>query len=95
MIGRLPDAARGPLQYDRVARGVRAKAERARIMNKKNAVLWAYLCVFIGVCGHASSEFFAVLSGIKGAEVSVWRYIYPNSLIVLTISVPYYIGESF
>jgi len=36
---------------------------------------WAYLAVFIGVCGHASSEFFAKLSGISGPEVSVWRYI--------------------
>ena len=35
----------------------------------------AYLMVFIGVLGHASSEFFAVLSGVKGAEVSVWRYV--------------------
>lgn len=35
----------------------------------------AYLMVFIAVMGHASSEFFAVLSGVKGAEVSVWRYI--------------------
>ncbi len=35
----------------------------------------AYLMVFVGVCGHASSEFFAVLSGISGPEVSVWRYI--------------------
>lgn len=35
---------------------------------------WAYLAVFIGVCGHASSEFFAVLSGVSGPEVSVWRY---------------------
>lgn len=35
---------------------------------------FAYIAVFIGVCGHASSEFFAVLSGIAGPEVSVWRY---------------------
>ena len=34
----------------------------------------AYLAVFIGVCGHASSEFFSVLSGVAGPEVSVWRY---------------------
>ncbi len=34
----------------------------------------AYIAVFIGVCGHASSEFFAVLSGVAGPEVSVWRY---------------------
>ncbi len=35
----------------------------------------AYIAVFIGVCGHASSEFFAVLSGVKGPEASVWRYV--------------------
>ena len=35
----------------------------------------AYLAAFIGVCGHASSEFFPVLSGISGPEVSVWRYM--------------------
>lgn len=35
----------------------------------------AYLMVFVGVLGHASSEFFAVLSGVQGAEVSVWRYL--------------------
>jgi drug/metabolite transporter (DMT)-like permease len=35
----------------------------------------AYLAVLVGVCGHASSEFFAVLSGVSGPEVSVWRYL--------------------
>lgn len=35
---------------------------------------WAYLAVFIGVVGHASSEFFAVLTGVFGPEVSVWRF---------------------
>ncbi len=35
----------------------------------------AYLMVFIGVTGHASSEFFAVLSGVAGPEASVWRYM--------------------
>jgi len=35
----------------------------------------AYGAVFIGVCGHSSSEFFAVLSGVAGPEVSVWRYV--------------------
>lgn len=35
----------------------------------------AYLLVFIGVTGHASSEFFAVLSGVSGPEASVWRYM--------------------
>jgi drug/metabolite transporter (DMT)-like permease len=36
---------------------------------------WAYLAVFIAVCGHASSEFFAVMTGISGPEVSVWRFM--------------------
>ncbi|MHA3979789.1 DMT family transporter [Halovulum sp. GXIMD14794] len=36
---------------------------------------WAYFSVFVGVCGHASSEFFAKLSGLAGPEVSVWRYL--------------------
>ena len=38
-------------------------------------IRWAYLAVFIGVCGHASSEFFAKLTGLAGPEVSVWRYV--------------------
>ncbi len=49
----------------------------------RNAVLWAYVCIFIGVTGHASSEFFSVLSGIKGAEVSVWRYIVGSAGLLL------------
>ena len=36
---------------------------------------WASLAVFIGVCGHASSEFFAKPTGVAGPEVSVWRYL--------------------
>ena len=36
---------------------------------------WAHLAVFVGVCGHASSEFFAKLTGVAGPEVSVWRYL--------------------
>ena len=36
---------------------------------------WAYVAVFIGVCGHASSEFFAKMTGVAGPEVSVWRYL--------------------
>ncbi|MDH3690506.1 MAG: DMT family transporter [Gammaproteobacteria bacterium] len=34
----------------------------------------AYLAVFVGVCGHASSEFVAVLSNVAGPELSVWRF---------------------
>jgi len=44
---------------------------------------WAYLAVFIGVCGHASSEFFAVVSGVSGPEVSVWRYLIGGAGLVL------------
>lgn len=36
---------------------------------------WAYPAVFIGVCGHASSELFAKLAEVTGPEVSVWRYL--------------------
>lgn len=35
----------------------------------------AYLAVFVGVLGHASTEFFATLSGIGGPELSVWRFL--------------------
>ncbi len=35
----------------------------------------AYLAVFIGVLGHATSEFVAVLSGVSGPEVSSWRFL--------------------
>lgn len=43
----------------------------------------ALLATFIGVLGHASSEFFAVLSGISGAEVSVWRYLIGGAGLVV------------
>lgn len=44
---------------------------------------FAYLAVFVGVMGHASSEFFAVLSGVSGPEVSVWRYVLGGTGLVL------------
>ena len=37
-------------------------------------IYFAYTAAFLGVCGHASSEFFIRLSGISGVEVSVWRF---------------------
>jgi drug/metabolite transporter (DMT)-like permease len=43
----------------------------------------AYLAVFIGVLGHASTEFFAVLSGIGGPELSVWRFLLGGFALVL------------
>jgi drug/metabolite transporter (DMT)-like permease len=49
----------------------------------------AYLAVFMGVIGHASSEFVSVLSGIKGPELSVWRFLLGSSgLVVLALIFP-------
>jgi len=49
----------------------------------------AYLAVFVGVIGHASSEFVSVLTGVSGPEVSVWRFaIGAAGLIVLCLAMP-------
>ncbi len=44
---------------------------------------FAYLAVFIGVLGHASSEFVAVLSGVTGPEVSSWRFLLGGTGLLL------------
>ena len=41
---------------------------------KSHLAFWAYLAAFLGVFGHATSEFFSVYSGLNGPEVSVWRF---------------------
>lgn len=47
---------------------------------------FAYVAVFVGVLGHASSEFVAVGSGIGGPELSVWRYLFGGAgLMVLAL----------
>lgn len=43
----------------------------------------AYLAVLLGVTGHASSEFVAVLSGVGGPELSVWRFLLGGCGLVL------------
>ena len=49
----------------------------------------AYLAVFIGVAGHASTEFVAVLSGVAGPELSVWRFLLGGlGLVVLCLIFP-------
>jgi drug/metabolite transporter (DMT)-like permease len=49
----------------------------------------AYLAVFVGVLGHASTEFFAVLSGIGGPELSVWRFILGSiGLVIVALMFP-------
>jgi len=44
---------------------------------------YAYLAAFVGVLGHASSEFVAKLTAISGPEVSVWRYLLGGAGLVL------------
>lgn len=49
----------------------------------------AYTAVFVGVLGHASTEFFAKLSGIKGPELSVWRFLLGSlGLIGMSLLLP-------
>jgi len=49
----------------------------------------AYTAVFVGVLGHASTEFVAILSGIKGPELSVWRFLLGGiGLVVVALSLP-------
>lgn len=43
----------------------------------------AYLAVFLGVCGHASSEFVCVLCDVNGPELSVWRFLLGGAGLVL------------
>ncbi len=38
---------------------------------KSHLAFWAYSTAFLGVFGHATSEFFSVYSGLNGPEVSV------------------------
>ena len=55
---------------------------------RKHAWL-AYLAVFGGVVGHATSEFVAVLSNLNGPELSVWRFLLGGAcLIVLVVLTP-------
>ena len=57
--------------------------------NKKTITIIAYIAAFLGVCGHASSEFFVKLSGISGVEVSVWRFgIGGLALLILSLINP-------
>ena len=49
----------------------------------------AYLAVFIGVIGHGSSEFAAVLTGVAGPELSSWRFLLGGiGLVVLSLVIP-------
>ena len=43
-------------------------------LDNKTLIILAYISAFLGVCGHASSEFFVKLLGVSGLKVSVWRF---------------------
>ena len=50
--------------------------------------IWlAYLAAFAGVASHASSEFVVKLTGLMGAEVSVWRFTLGGlALLIVALS---------
>ena len=49
----------------------------------------AYLAVFLGVVGHASTEFVCVVCGVRGPELSVWRFLLGGSgLVILALLFP-------
>ena len=65
----------------------------------KNESAWhrhawiAYLAIFIGVIGHASSEFVAKIisnnSTITGPEISVWRFFFGGiGLVIVSLMIP-------
>lgn len=50
---------------------------------QKPPVWLAYTAAFLGVCSHASSEFFAKLSGLQGGETSVWRFMLGGTALLI------------
>jgi drug/metabolite transporter (DMT)-like permease len=46
-------------------------------------LLLIYACILLGVFGHASSEFVAVLTGMFGPELTVWRFLIGGTGLVL------------
>ena len=50
---------------------------------KSRLAIWTYSAAFLGVFGHATSEFFSVYSGLKGPEVSVWRFTIGGTALLL------------
>ncbi len=59
------------------------------LFQNKFIIVIAYFSAFLGMCGHASSEFFVKLSGVSGIEVTVWRFgIGALALIILSLIDP-------
>lgn len=62
-------------------------SEKAGLWHRYAAI--AYGAVFLGVIGHATTEFVAVLSGVAGAELSVWRFLIGGAgLVVISLMIP-------
>ena len=59
------------------------------MLKDNKIIILAYISAFLGVCGHASSEFFVKLSGISGVEVSIWRFgLGGFALLLLCLCIP-------
>ena len=64
-------------------------ARQTIVTDSKHTVLWAYTAILLGVVGHASSEFVAVLTGVSGPEQSVWRFLLGGvGLVVAALALP-------
>ena len=50
---------------------------------KSRLAIWAYSAAFLGVFGHATTEFFSIYSGLDGPEVSVWRFTIGGMALLL------------
>ena len=50
---------------------------------KSRLAFWAYSAAFLGVFGHATSEFFSVYSVLDGPEVSVWRFTIGSAALLV------------
>lgn len=64
-------------------------------MTPGGAALWhrhawiAYAAIFVGVIGHATTEFVAVLSGVAGPPLSVWRFLLGGlGLVLVSLAIP-------
>ena len=63
---------------------------RPHRMTSPHRYVWlAYIAVLLGVVGHSSSEFVAVLTGVAGPELSVWRFLLGGAgLVILALIFP-------
>ncbi len=61
----------------------------SQINKETYIIVLAYIAAFLGMCGHASSEFFVVLTGVSGIEVTIWRFgIGGFALLIVSLIYP-------